>query len=210
METGRDRLLDQIKHSARNYVILGVILTLMPIFIILIVFIFVRNRGDIFWIIAPAVCMACGIAVFVFQIKTYFHPENAGVFKKNPLILPMVDELIANKVYEDRFLVFSPRIIANAMDLKQISYTDEVFLIYVYIHRTNGVMDLKQLVLANARNTIKLNIMAKKDPEINELINNIVCHCRYARVGYNPEGLAYLENMKKIWAEDQARKNTQS
>ena len=209
MESGSERILAQIKHSARNYLILGTILTLMPIFIMVIVFILVRDRADIFWIIAPVICMIGGILVFVFQIKNYLHPENNIIFKKNPMLLPMVDELIANKVYEDRLLVFSPRIIANAMDLKQISYTDEVFLIYVYIHRTNGVVDLKQLVLSNARNTIKLNLAGRKDPEINELINNIVSHCRYARVGYNPEGLAYLDNMKKIWAADQAKKNAQ-
>ena len=104
--------------------------------------------------------------------------------------------------------MFSERLIANALDMRQISYTDEIFLIYVYIHRTNGVVDQKLLRLETARNqTIGLNVYRMKDDEINNLINNVVQHCRYARVGYNDAGFAYLKQMRELWKQDQARKN---
>ena len=121
----------------------------------------------------------------------------------------MADELYANIIYRDKYMVLSPRIIGNAKEAKEMAFTDEIFLIYIYRHKTNGIPDQKLLKCETARGTIGFNVFHKKDPEIDQLVNTILQNCRYARVGYTKEGLAYLEQMRKLWREDRAQKKAQ-
>ena len=209
MGIGSEKILNRINSSARRLMISGMVVFLIPLFLLLVMILFAPNNVDKTLIIFCASFMVVGGCMFFFNVRICISPSKSSILKKNPEVLAMADELLENKIYADNTLIYSPRLVANAMDLSQISFTDEVFLIYVYIHRTNGVIDTKQLVLENAWNSIRLNIIVRKDPEINELINNIVSHCRYARVGYNDAGRAYLKQMRELWKQDQERKKNQ-
>jgi hypothetical protein len=68
---------------------------------------------------------------------------------------------------------------------------------------------MKMLKVETARNTIQIPVMGQKDEFINNLIGQIVSQCRYARVGYNDDSLAYLQQMKTIWRRDQESKKQQ-
>ena len=207
---GRDLVMEKIHKSAHNTFVAGIIFCVLfgPVSLFGI-FMTIKNGFEEYSImfIFFALFLALGIFLIVSQRKILNDPTRSKVIKNNPNILEMADELIDNKVYEDQFLILSPRIIANAADITQISYTDEVFLVYVYIHRTNGVMDTKQLKLETAHGMMGFNIIRKKDEEVNVLMNNVLSHCRYARAGYTKESLAYLNQMRELWKRDQAAKS---
>ncbi|MCR4625476.1 MAG: tetraspanin family protein [Lachnospiraceae bacterium] len=207
---GSELVLEKIHKSAHNGMVAGIIFMVLfgPISLFGI-FMTIRDgfhEYSIMFIFFVAL-LALGIFLFVFNKKKSNDPMSSSIIKRNPNILEMADELIENKVYQDQFLILSPRIIANATDITQISYTDEVFLVYVYIHRTNGVIDTKKLNLETAHGMMGFNIIRQKDDQINALMQNVLSHCRYSRAGYTPEGLAYANQMRELWKKDQAAKN---
>ena len=165
--------------------------------------------GSFFMLFLCLTGVVCGVALLVVGIRQLRDPMKASQFKKNPDLLLMADELYGNIIYGDEYLLLSPRILGNKKDPCQMAFTDEIFLIYIYRHSTNGIPDQKLLKCETARGTIAFNVFRKKDPEIDRLVNTIMQNCRYARVGYTKDGLAYLEQMRKLWSEDRARKNAQ-
>ena len=204
---GRDEILSKIAKSSRAYVILGFILGIGGLVVsILMIIMGTKAANLVFLFIMLGLCVL-GVVILIFNIPVMLDPMKSGFIKKNPDILAQADELYQNLIYRDKTLMFSSRIIANATDIRQMAYTEEVFLIYVYIHKTNGVTDQKTLKLETARGTIALMIMFKKDDEINSLIGQIVQQCRYARVGYNDDGMKYLAQMRQLWKQDQERKH---
>ena len=204
--SGSEQILKKIKSGAIGVMFLGLTLMLLPIIIIVCMLFTGSASGNIVLIIILAAVAAGGTALMVYNMRIMLNPSSSFFLKKNPDVLRQADELLSDLIYRDKFIMFSHRIIASAADLRQISYTDEVFVIYVYIHKTNGVTDMKQLKLETARRTITINIYGKKDEEINELIGNILEHCRYAKVGYNPDSMNYLKQMRELWKKDQENK----
>ncbi len=206
---GKEKILKVIKKGARNKVILGVILGIISAFMTLVLIAAAEDDGGV-WVgvvIFAALLVGC-IVLTVFGVKELKDPMRASAIKKNPELLHMADELYANKTFEDDFIVLSDRIIANSKNPLEMAYTDEIFLIYVYTHKTNGITDQKQLKLENARGTIGVNIMLKKDNEVDALVQRVCENCKHARVGYTPEGLDYLKQMRELWKRDQASKHT--
>ena len=210
---GSELVFEKIHKSAHNIFVAGIILCVLfgPISVFGI-FMTIKNGFEDYSIMffIFALILALGIFLIVSQRKTLNDPTRSRVIKNNPNILEMADELIENKVYQDQFLILSPRIIANAADITQISYTDEVFLVYIYIHRTNGVIDSKRLTLETAHGMMGFNIIRQKDEQINALMQNVLSHCRYSRAGYTPEGLAYANPMRELWKKDQECKKASS
>ena len=204
--TGSEEILKKIKSGATGVMFLGLTLTLLPTIIIICMIISGSFAGNVLLVVILILCALVGAVVMAYNMKIMLNPMSSLFIKKNPDILSEADELTSNIVYRDSFLLFSNRLIANAHDIRQISYTDEVFVVYVYIHKTNGVVDMKQLKLETARRTISINIYSKKDDEIDQLIGNILQNCRYARVGYNDDSMAYLKKMRDIWKQDQERR----
>ena len=144
---GRDEILNKISKGARASVILGFIFGIGGLIVSILMFIMGTNSDNVVFLLIMLGLMVLGIIILIFNIPQMLDPMKSKFIKKNPDILKMADELYGNIVYRDKTLMFSPRIIANAVDIRQMAYTDEVFLIYVYIHKTNGVTDLKQLRL---------------------------------------------------------------
>ena len=203
---GSEQILSKIRSSAKGGVIGGLILGLMPLIISILIIATGNFEGNLILIIIFAVMALGGFFLAAYNMRIMSDPTKSSALKKYPEMLKLADELCANTLYKDNVVMFSERVIANAIDIRQISFTDEVFLIYVYIHKTKGVTDSKLLKLETARNTIGLPVFRMKDPEINNLINLVLSRCKYARVGYNNDSFAYLKQMKELWKQDQARK----
>lgn len=205
---GRDQVLKKIKTSAVIYLILGIAMILAggSMCVILLMAGFPQEISAWIMMVLFLAIAVGGIVLTVNAIRTLIDPANSSTIKKNPGILQQADELFQNIIYQDEFIVLSPRIIANAKDIREIAYTDEVFLIYVYTHKTNGITDQKKLVLLTARGMIEINIYLKKDIKVEALANRILQHCRYARAGYTPDGLKYVDQMRELWKRDQESK----
>ena len=207
---GREEVLKRVKKGTMGSLVLGLTLLIVPFMVDVLMLAMGKAKGNVVLIIIMAVIAIGGGIMTVYFMQVMMNPMKSMFIRKNPDILDMADELYENMIYHDNALMFSPRIIGYAQDPRQLSYTDEVFLVYVYIHKTNGITDLKMLKIEAARRTIAIAIMGMKDEEINSLIGQIVEHCRYARVGYNEDSLRYLGQMKEIWKRDQESKKQQS
>lgn len=205
---GRDQVRKKIKISAIQHLILGIAIGLFGGFFVVCVFFsgWPEELSECIMAVVFGAVAVWGIVMIVSSIRTLINPENSSTMKKNPGILQQADELFRNIIYQDEMIILSPRIIANAKDVREIAYTDEVFLIYVYKHKTNGITNQKELVLQTARGTIEINIFWKNDAKVDELANRILQNCRYARAGYTPDGLRYVEEMRELWKRDQESK----
>jgi hypothetical protein len=204
---GSEKVLKQIKKSNIGTLILGIVLAVIGA-LMEMVFIPDGFADNAMPIIIFLIILGVGIALIVLSVRVLADPKKSSVMKNNPDILKQADELFGNITYQDKFLILSPRIIANAKKLTEMAYTDEVFLIYVYTHKTNGVTDQKQLKLLTARGEMGLNIYGKKDDEVDNLANRVLANCRYAKAGYTQEGLAYVNQMRELWKRDQMQKKT--
>ena len=122
---GRDEILNKISKGARASVILGFIFAIGGLIVSILMFIMGTNSDNVVFLIIMLALFAVGVVILIFNIPQMLDPMKSKFIRKNPDILKMADELYSNIVYQDKTLMFSPRIIANACDIRQMAYTDE-------------------------------------------------------------------------------------
>lgn len=206
---GSEILLKKIKSNGTKQIIGGIIIMLLGTLFTIIAAFDDEDDVAIVWIFA-AVLLALGIILAVFGIKNRSHPENAKVIRKNPALLNMADELFADIIYEDKFVKISNRIIANQKDITQMTYTNEIFLMYVSKESYNFVPTGKELILETARGRLALNIYGRTKNTVNELANMICRLSPNTRVGYTNENLQYLAQMRQSYSEYLNRVNSEN
>lgn len=206
---GSEILLKKIKSNGTKQIIGGIIIMLLGTLFTIIAAFDDEDDVAIVWIFA-AVLLALGIILAVFGIKNRSHPENAKVIRKNPALLNMADELFADIIYEDKFVKISNRIIANQKDITQMTYTNEIFLMYVSKESYNFVPTGKELILETARGRLALNIYGRTKNTVNELANMICRLSPNTRVGYTNENLQYLAHMRQSYSEYLNRVNSEN
>lgn len=205
---GNEILLKKIKSNGTKQIIGGIIIMLLGTLFTIIAAFDDEDDVAIVWIFA-AVLLALGIILAVFGIKNRSHPENAKVIRKNPALLNMADELYADIIYEDKFVKISNRIIANQKDITQMTYTNEIFLMYVSKESYNFVPTGKELILETARGRLALNIYGRTKNTVNDLANMICRLSPNTRVGYTNENLQYLAQMRQSYSEYLNRVNSE-
>ncbi|MDO4944489.1 MAG: hypothetical protein Q4E74_04710 [Ruminococcus sp.] len=206
---GSEILLKKIKSDGTKQIIGGIIIMLLGTLFTIIAAFDDEDDVAIVWIFA-AVLLALGIILAVFGIKNRSHPENAKVIRKNPALLNMADELFADIIYEDKFVKISNRIIANQKDITQMTYTNEIFLMYISKESYNFVPTGKELILETARGRLALNIYGRTKNTVNELANMICRLSPNTRVGYTNENLQYLAQMRQSYSEYLNRVNSEN
>lgn len=206
---GSEILLKKIKSNGTKQIIGGIIIMLLGTLFTIIAAFDDEDDVAIVWIFA-AVLLALGIILVSFGIKNRSHPENAKVIRKNPALLNMADELFADIIYEDKFVKISNRIIANQKDITQMTYTNEIFLMYVSRESYNFVPTGKELILETARGRLALNIYGRTKNTVNELANMICRLSPNTRVGYTNENLQYLAQMRQSYSEYLNRVNSEN
>ena len=206
---GREQLFRQIRKQGTTFMVLGIVLAVICAFLAFCLFVVYSDEKDTAALVVALIFLGLG-ALCGLMIKSgvanRMHPEKNKAFKKNPDLLYMVDELFKGVKYQDKFVIISDRVIANASNLFQIAFLNEVFMVYVFKQTTNLVTTIKQLVLATARDEITISIMGLKDEAINQLANNVASVCQYAVFGYSPQNLDYLNKMRRVWEQ---KKNEQ-
>ena len=199
---GREKLYESIRKSAKGLLAGGIVLVTMFGLLAALLIAVAISEGDSSMIIGALVLLViaglCSIMI-VKGVKLKKHPETHSMFKKNPDLLFQADELYKGIKYQDKFVILSERVVANAQNLTQMAFTNEVFMVYVYKQTTNFVTTTKQLILATARGEITLNIYGVKDDTINHIAQTVAAACPYARFGYNNENLNYLGQMRQVW-----------
>lgn len=193
---GREKVLKKIKNSGIWMTIFGALFTG---FTLLSIIAFAIDGSIAEYIFVMLFILALGVPMLIFGIRNLRNPMKHGMFKRNPFLLDQVDNMVANKIYEDKFIMLSDRCIANKKTITEIAYLEHVFLVYIQKQRTNFIPTGKILLICTATGNIGINIYGVKKATIDELASKISKVCPNARFGYNNEGLAYLNQMKQIY-----------
>ena len=193
---GREMLFKKLKKSGTILTIVGTFFTILAIGF---VFIFAVADSLITGVLFAAFMLAFGIPMLIFGIRDLKNPMKNGIFKRNPNILVQVDNMSANKRYEDKFIMLSDRCIAKAKSFTEIAYLEDVFLVYIQKQRTNFVPTGKYIVICTATGDMMINVYGCKKATIDEIADKIGKVCPNVRFGYNNEGLAYLAQMKELY-----------
>lgn len=193
---GRELVLKRIKRSGIVLTIFGALLTGFPL-LSAIAFAVDGSLGE--YIGVMLIMFIPGVLMLIFGIKNLTNPMGNGMFKRNPNLLAQVENMAANKRYEDKFIMLSDRCIANKKSFTEIAYLEDVFLVYIQKQSTNFIPTGKILYICTATGNIGINIYGVKKPVVDELASKISKVCPNARFGYNNEGLAYLKQMQQIY-----------
>lgn len=204
---GSEILLKKIKSDGTHQIIGGIIFAILGTFFTVIAAFDDEDAVAIVWIFA-AVLLIAGILMAVFGIKKRSHPESAKILRKNPALMSMADELFSDMIYEDKFVKISNRIIANQKNITQMTYTNEIFLIYVSKQSYNFVPTSKELIIETARGRLNINIYGRTKNTVNELANMICRLSPNTRVGYTNENLQYLAQMRQSYTAYFSRVNS--
>lgn len=193
---GHDMVLKAIRKESRIFMIFGSILFL-PTLILAIVF-FAESGYEVGGICCLVAAAIGGFLLFC-GIRLIRHPEKHGIFKINPYILQMADELYAGIKYDDGFIIMSDRMIAAKKDVFSVNPLNEVFMIYIYKQSTNMIPTAKVIIFACARGNFSVNVYGRKKETIMNIIRVAASCSPNARVGYTPENQLYLENARQQW-----------
>ena len=191
---GSELLLKKIKRGGITVAVIGGIMLAFCL-VSLIAFAIDGSLGT--YIIPILIFIAISIPMLIFGIRNASNPMKSGLIKRNPYILHQVNNMASNILYKDRFIKLSDRCIANAKSATEISYLENVFLVYIQKQSTNLIPTGKVLMVCTAHGDIGINVYGVKKANIDELASKIAKVCPNARFGYNKEGLAYLSFMRE-------------
>lgn len=195
---GSDILIEKIRSDGTRFITGGTLLALLGALLVWLAV--TADDADVafIWLFA-IILLVSGIAMFVSGIQRRNRPENSKIIRKNPALPAMADELFADMIYEDKFVKISNRIIANQKNITQMTYTNEIFLIYISKQSYNFVPTSKELIIETARGRLNLNIYGRTKNTVNELVNMICQLSPNTRVGYTNENLQYLAQMRQSY-----------
>lgn len=200
---GSELVLKKIKKGAVCCIIWGVILTVLGAFLSFCFL--VTGDSDEFWFLylVFAIAFVCGILLLNTGTKNIKHPEKSKTIKNNPDLLSQADELFINTKYEDKFIMLSDRVIANKKNITQMSYLDDVFLMYVHKTSYNFIPSSKEIYIETATGRIAINVYGRTKATMDELAGRICELCPNAGVGYTPENLQYLAYKREEYKQAQ-------
>lgn len=141
--------------------------------------------------------LAGGIAMIAFGAKIYSNPMSSKILKKNPQLLMQADELFSDVLYQDDYIIFSNRVIANKKDVTQMAYLYEILWIYESKSSYNFVTTEHDVVIVTLNHTMKISIYGSGKQATHELLTKIYQLCPNARVGYTQENMAYCNQLKQ-------------
>lgn len=123
-----------------------------------------------------------GMALLMFSlviigIVRCANPMRARCFKKNPKLLEQADELFSDIIYQDKFVIYSNRIIASAKDITQMAAFDDITRLIENSMSYNGIRTEHSIVLVVPTYQIKISVYAKGRKTITELKQNIYQRC---------------------------------
>jgi hypothetical protein len=193
---GRKKVIKEIHARALLAIILGGILFLGAGFFTFC-FLIVGGIGEeIGLVIFLGISTCFGLLILILGI-TQWNPNNSQFFKRNPELFKQVDELFSNIVYEDDFIICSNKTLANKKHLLNIAQFDEILGIHESIHTYNSILTLERhLVLVTKKGQIKINIYARKQDTVENLIQQISELAPNARIGWSTENNAYYNKVQ--------------
>lgn len=193
---GRDILFEKMKKKAKSSIMCGVTGTLLcglfSVFTIV-------EKWNIFYTIVFVISFLGSIYLIINGIVILKDPSKDSIFKKNPDVLRMADELYANIQYQDNYIVVSDRLFSPKNEPWNVFPLDEVYWVYISKTSTNGIPTDKELMFVTSSSRFSINVYGKRKEDIEKSINVLSQVCPKIRIGYSPENMAYADAMQKEW-----------
>lgn len=195
---GRDLILENITKTARQHFYMGIGFFLafgaITVFCIL-------GHWKVYLSVVSGIMAAFGIFLMIEGFMVWHNPYKNNVFKRNPHLLEMADELYGNIIYEDAFIILSERLFAPKKETYYVCPRDEVYWVYLEKQSMNFVPTGKSFWFVTARVRFALDVTGKKREEIDRTMNVLAQACSNLRVGYTNENMVYADRMQKQWKE---------
>lgn len=140
-----------------------------------------------------------GLYLIINGIVILKDPYKDSIFRKNPDLLRMADELYSDIVYQDDFIILSKRLFSPANVPWFLSPLNEVYWFYIQRTFTNGIPTNKELRFVTSTSHFGINISGKKSDDAEKSINILLQACPDLRAGDSPENMAYADAMQREW-----------
>ena len=149
---------------------------------------------------ASLILLVLGIFIVWLGIKEGNLKTN-GFIKRNPDLLNQADELYANIIYEDKFVIASQKHIGSKKVRTNIASFEEIIGMYLRKTRYNHLVTVqKELIIITRKGEMAVSIYSDlKRIDVMELVIN---NCpNELRIGYTPENLAYFKQQQALYKE---------
>lgn len=194
--TGREILLTSMRKKAKSFVLEGIaVMILGGLFLTFVII----NEWNVFFIVCIGVLALLGVYLLLNGVLLLINPYKDSVFKKNPRLLSMADELYADIQYQDKLVVLSRRIFAPNNAVWWLAPLDEVYWVFVEKTSTNGIPTDKKLWFVTGAHRFPVNIHGMNSTDIDRTINVLLQACPNLRAGHTPENSVYADEMQKQW-----------
>ena len=207
---GSDIVIDAVRKKRRGYILGGGLLCWIALGFALLALESSADSGWLFILVMGAILGILGIKVLKMGITSKKNPTLDKIFKKNPNLLSQADELYKNVIYRDEKLILSQKNLTTTRDITNITYTDEVFLIYLSTTRFTYLIlssESRSLIIETLRGRIEISYEPGEEKQIKKLAGIVAANCKNARIGHTQENLEYLKRMRQEW-KDGARQAT--
>ena len=134
MLRGSELMLKQIRRDGAFDLLLYTVDVLVGLFLVFIGYMYIVSGIKDFIGFMFLLYLLFGIPLGIFlggemvgAIRVLMNPLKDPKIRSAPEILAMADEVCAQPIYHDKYMLISKRIIANANNLREIACRDEVF-----------------------------------------------------------------------------------
>ena len=190
------KIITKLKKTGFKYLIGGIIISLFSSFLLLF-FKLLNNFNQI--LLFCLVLLVLGLYMIFFGLKYIINIRKISLAEK-PQILQQLEELLDNKIYEDKYVILSEKYIAPQQNILQILELDKICWLYLYVQKMNGIKVIKMIKVFTATNHLDIVVYSKEDEQ---KVMSIMCKfAPNAKVGYNQENSQYYKEVKKSYKEE--------
>lgn len=209
---GRDILIKQLKTEGKGSFFAGIILAFFGLGIALLLTSEAEMDRRLLLTGAACILMIGGIGLMIMGLIQYLRPSSDSYLVKNPIIYKRADELYANTIYKDDYIVISKENIGFRAKPVYIFPRDWILVVYMdYQSRWDSqykktVEDAFLNIITVKENfRVSFSTDARKDRyEINDFLDHVRKACRFCRIGNDND--MYIYEMRQKYKEYENKK----
>lgn len=194
--SGRDLLLQKMRRKAKGFLIRGIGAAVVGggLFVLTIV-----ARWHIINMVILGLLILVGLYLTINGAVILAAPQKDAVFKKNPQLLRMADELYANIRYQDELVILSEKLFCPQGMPWIIVPLDEIYWVYIERNTMDVVPMDMTLWFVTGNQRFAVPIHSKPPAVVDRTVHVLVQVCPHLRVGHTPENALYADQMQHQW-----------
>lgn len=155
------------------------------------------DESKLIFIIMFLIFSVGGFGLLTSGILDFFRPTYATVIIKNPRLLDIADLHYSKLTYEDQIVKISNGYISITSNPSEIHPLDSLYNVYMRQRTSNFVIVERFLVFVFDHSFVSVNISNIEQSKLNITLNELARSAKLMRVGYTPDNMKYVEEMRK-------------